>query len=142
MPCPCCEKTLVPAEEKTARVPAAFVRGGTRHPVALEVADTPSARSRGLSKRAEVPSGTGMLFDTPGPFWMRDTLVPLDLVWLSKSGMVVDEATMPVPAPGTPLHELPLYTARSGLAKYAVELPAGWCAEQGVVPGSILQIGE
>ena len=68
--------------------------------VTAVVADTPDARSRGLMGVTEVPEGVGMLFafpDAAGPerpgFWMRDTLVPLDIAFAA-DGVVVGVATM------------------------------------------------
>mgnify|MGYP001576965915 CR=1 FL=1 len=62
----------------------------------LEYATTPAERKRGLGGRTEIPEGYGMLFvfpkdDTYG-FWMKDTLVPLDIFWLNNKGQIVSIA--------------------------------------------------
>lgn len=58
----------------------------------VEVADTPELRAEGLMHRTEVPTGTGMLFvfEEPQPvsFWMKNTLVPLDIAWITSDGVV------------------------------------------------------
>jgi len=63
------------------------------YPYQVEVADTDESRSRGLMFRREVAPGTGMLFDMGATrdvaFWMRNTFVPLDLVFISEKGRVV-----------------------------------------------------
>jgi uncharacterized protein len=64
----------------------------------VEVADTPAERERGLMGRTEIKPGTGMLFVYPsaglwGGYWMKDTLVPLDVAFV-KDGFVVYTATM------------------------------------------------
>lgn len=59
----------------------------------IEIVDTPEARTQGLSGRAEVPPGYGMLFvfDTTDRygFWMKDMLTSIDIVWIKDSGEVV-----------------------------------------------------
>ncbi len=58
----------------------------------VEVADTPAERSRGLQFREELPQTAGMLFlfEEPGPvtFWMKNTPLPLDMLFISKTGTV------------------------------------------------------
>jgi uncharacterized membrane protein (UPF0127 family) len=61
--------------------------------VAVEVADTPDERSRGLSGREELPAEAGMLFLFDEPvnqgFWMKDTLIPLSIAFLDAEGRIV-----------------------------------------------------
>jgi uncharacterized membrane protein (UPF0127 family) len=103
-------------------------------PFVLEVAKTPEQHRIGLSGRTDVPSGTGMvfLFDDPGnyAFWMKDTLVPLDILWL-RGGKVVDLVTLPATLPGG----VPALHRPTAAADRVVELPAGTAAELGVEVG-------
>lgn len=59
----------------------------------VELALTEAERSKGLSNRESLAPNTGMLFifDTPGEygFWMKDTLIPLDMIWISESKHIV-----------------------------------------------------
>lgn len=59
----------------------------------LELAITPDERSRGLMFRKSLGPREGMLFifETEGKhnFWMKNTLIPLDIIWISKNGEVV-----------------------------------------------------
>ncbi len=59
----------------------------------VEIARTPSELSRGLMNRESLPGDSGMLFVFPDngvhPFWMKNTLIPLDMVWINSTGEVV-----------------------------------------------------
>lgn len=63
----------------------------------LEMAKTIFEKSRGLSKRSSLCPTCGMIFiyqnEAIYPFWMKDTLIPLDIIWLDKNGQVVDIKT-------------------------------------------------
>jgi uncharacterized protein len=102
--------------------------------VSLEVAADEPARERGLSKRTEVPAGTGMVFlfptDTTAAFWMKDTLVPLQIAFVAADGRVVSLNEMP-PCRADPC---PVY-APAAAYRYAVELPSGAFTAAGVDVG-------
>lgn len=65
----------------------------------VEIADTLAKRQMGLMNRTELPEGTGMLFvfEKPGihHFWMKDTLIPLDIIWLDADYNVISKITAP-----------------------------------------------
>lgn len=100
--------------------------------VQVEVADQPEEQTRGLMGRSSLEGG--MLFIFPRedyhPFWMKDTLIPLDLVYVNKEGEIVDVLTLqpcradpcPVSGPAAP-------------AMYVVEVNAGFAQERGIIPG-------
>jgi uncharacterized protein len=103
----------------------------------LEVADTPTSRARGLMRRDSMPREHGMLFVFPEEdergFWMKDTRIPLDIVFLDASGVVVSVHQMkPYDIKNT------TYSARP--AKYAIELNQGVAKETGVKPGDVLEV--
>ena len=80
---------------------------------------------------------TGMLFvfeaDAPVAFWMKDTLIPLDMVFLGPDGRVRKIfARVPVVSPQLPDARIPL---EQGSAKFVIELPAGEVAKDGLIPG-------
>jgi uncharacterized membrane protein (UPF0127 family) len=105
--------------------------------VRLEVAATPDARGRGLSRRTSVPDGSGMVFlfpgDTDTPFWMKDTLVPLSIAFVDADGRVVTVREM-VPCEADPCQ---LYEPEAPY-RSAVELPAGAFDRAGVGPGDLV----
>jgi uncharacterized membrane protein (UPF0127 family) len=110
--------------------------------LAVETAETRSERARGLMERESLPEGTGMLFvyDTPAPrgFWMKDTLVPLDIIFVDGDMRVlnVEHAS---PEPGVPDDELTRYRS-DGAAQYVVEAERGYANRTGVSSGDRLVI--
>lgn len=109
--------------------------------VPVEIADTDEERARGLMFRRDLPAGQGMLFiyDTPQPvsFWMRNTLIALDMVFIDARGAVrhvhamarpLDETAIPGATPGDPAPERLM----------VLELPGGDAARLGIVPGMTL----
>ena len=99
----------------------------------LDYATTKAARELGLGGRDSVPDGYGMLFAFPKDafygFWMKDTLVPLDMFWLDSQGQVVwiaaDVATSTYPHVFYPSHP----------ARYVLETVAGFARAHHIVPG-------
>lgn len=113
----------------------------------LELALTPEERAEGLMGREKIAKNGGMLFvfpvEPPYPtelgFWMKNCLVPIDLLFLDPSGKVVVIHEMEPPLPGVPDQELPVY--RSGApAQFAIELKGGRAAELGVTIGDVIEL--
>ena len=74
---------------------------GAKHEFTVEMAVTPEQQETGLMFRREVPADRGMLFvwDEPHevPMWMKNTLVPLDMVFIGADGKVIHIAEDTVP---------------------------------------------
>ncbi|WP_134678862.1 DUF192 domain-containing protein [Paracoccus ravus] len=86
--------------------------------ILVEIADDPEERARGLMFRKHLPPGQGMLFiyEHPQPvsFWMRNTLIPLDIIFLDATGEIrhihpgarpLDETSIPGAVVGDPAPE-------------------------------------
>ena len=110
---------------------------GGAHPVEVEVANTAPSRTRGMMWRTSVPSGTGMLFIFPEEqvqkFWMRNTLVPLDMLFIDKSGQVVG-----IVAQAEPQTLDPRSVGRPSL--YVLEVAGGWAEKTGIAPGTQVEL--
>lgn len=74
---------------------------GKRHDFMVEMADTPAQQEVGLMWRTAVPADGGMLFDwgiaRRSQMWMRNTLVPLDMVFIAQDGTIAAIAEDTVP---------------------------------------------
>jgi uncharacterized membrane protein (UPF0127 family) len=98
----------------------------------VEMAVSPLQREYGLMCRKALASDRGMLFDFVQPqelnFWMRNTLIGLDIVYVGADGRVVS-----IVRNARPLDETPLPS--NGQARVTLELPAGRAAQIDLMPG-------
>mgnify|MGYP001195936416 CR=1 FL=1 len=123
----------MPTPQRLAVVAIAAPRAQLR----VQVARTEAQRERGLMGVRYLRAHTGMLFvfdtDAPIEFWMKDTLVPLDMVFIAQNGAVRSVfANVPVVPADTADDRIP---RRDGLAKFVLELPAREAARDGLAPG-------
>jgi hypothetical protein len=107
---------------------------GKKVPVQVEVADTDQSRTQGLMYRRSVPEGTGMLFvfdrDQVLTFWMKNTLVPLSIAYISSDGTIIDILDMEKES------LKPVVSSRS--VRYALEVPQGYFTKVGIREGDRL----
>ena len=113
-----------------------------RADLTLEVARTESQREYGLMNRKQLSPHTGMIFvfdgDGPVAFWMKDTLVPLDMIFVGADGKVRRVfANVAVVSPTLADEKIP---READVAKYVIELPAGEAAEDGIAAGMRLDL--
>jgi uncharacterized protein len=102
------------------------------HEFRVEVAETPGERSKGLMYRKHMPADQGMLFDfheeIPIMMWMKNTYIPLDMVFVSRTGTVTAIA-----ADTVPLSEATI--SSEGPAYAVIELNAGAASKIGLKLG-------
>lgn len=105
------------------------VLGVAKEVYCLEVADTYQAREMGLQRRKSLPEHGGMVFmfsdDAPRVFWMKDTLMTLDIVFLDNDGVVRSMASRVSPG------KIKLFSS----ARFVVELPGGTAEKLDLWPG-------
>jgi uncharacterized protein len=124
-----------------AALPAVTVHA-PRADLTLEVARTEPQREHGLMDRTAIAPHTGMIFvftdDDAVDFWMKDTLVPLDMIFIAADGTVRRVFANVPTAPNTLSDaEIPRVGAR---AKYVIELKAGEAARDGISQGVKLDL--
>jgi len=107
----------------------------------LAVAATEAQREHGLMNVRFVPPGEGMIFAFAGGdqmrgFWMKDTVTPLDMVFVQGDGTISAVAVnVPATKPKTPDDKI---ARRQGVGSYVIELGAGQAGALGLLPGSAL----
>ena len=108
----------------------------------LEVAKTIPQKSYGLMNRTSLCQNCGMIFvfdfNMTQIFWMKDTLIPLDMVFIDSTGKVTNIETA-TPEPNTPDNQLKLYKSTAP-AKYVIELNADTAKKIGLVAGDIIDL--
>ena len=114
------------------------VLGGKRFTV--EIADTQEKHALGLMFRDSMPADAGMLFifpnEAPRSFWMRNTRIPLDIIYFNKN---LELVSVSADTPPCKVRQCPGYPS-AGPAMYVLELNAGMVADLGVGPGARLTL--
>jgi hypothetical protein len=104
----------------------------------VEVARTEEERQQGLMHRKSLGAREGMIFIFPEDrrlaFWMKNTLVPLDIAFLNRAGQILQIEPM------EPLSTRPIESRR--LARWALEVPRGTFAKLGVKEGDTVRLPE
>jgi hypothetical protein len=117
-----------PADQQTLEI---VTRGGV-HVFAVEMAVTPEQQARGLMFRKELPEGQGMLFDfqreQETSFWMKNTYIPLDMIFIRADGRIHRIATDTVPLSET-------LVPSNGPVRAVLEVIAGTARKLGIRPG-------
>ncbi|HSF65095.1 MAG TPA: DUF192 domain-containing protein [Paracoccaceae bacterium] len=102
----------------------------------VEVADDAAERAQGLMNRPSMPRGAGMLFVYERPqravFWMKNTLIPLDMIFADPSGTV------------THVHENAIPLDETGIdggmgVRFVLEINGGLSGRLGIAPGTVLR---
>jgi uncharacterized membrane protein (UPF0127 family) len=109
-----------------------ILTGRGRVKFTVELAVTKAEQERGLMFRKALAPDRGMLFPYNPPqraaFWMKNTLIPLDILYIAPDGRVLSIARNAVPHDETPLPS-------GGLVRGVLEIPGGRAAQLGILPG-------
>jgi hypothetical protein len=109
-----------------------IVSANARHSFDVELAETPAEQERGLMFRQELAPNAGMLFDFKQPtmatMWMRNTLIPLDMLFVDASGRIVNIHERAVP-------QSDAIIAAAAPVRAVVELNGGTAARLGIKAG-------
>jgi uncharacterized membrane protein (UPF0127 family) len=152
-PARCVNAQLPPEIERgarTATAPATRAPGALRvvtleapkASLVLAVAADERSRELGLMCETDLREHAGMLFvferDRRQEFWMKNTLIPLDMVWVRTDGTVdTVAANVPASTVDTPDERVARATGRR---RYVIELRAGEAADDGIVRGGKLTL--
>lgn len=102
------------------------------HRFTVEVADTPAEQAKGLMFRQELGPDAGMLFDfhesRPVSFWMQNTLIPLDMLFIRSDGTIAN-----IHVNARPLD--PTSIPSDGPVEFVLEIPGGRSVELGIKAG-------
>lgn len=103
---------------------------------AVEVADEGAERAQGLMFRESMPSAAGMLFVYEAPqqasFWMKNTLIPLDMIFADETGLVTRVHSNAVPGDTTPID------GGTGV-RFVLEINGGLARRMGIAEGAALR---
>jgi uncharacterized membrane protein (UPF0127 family) len=108
----------------------------------VELALTPEEHARGLMFRESLRPRAGMLFlfsqepAIPHHFWMKNTMIPLDIIWIDANGKVVFVAANTPPCKADPC---PMYGPDTPIPT-VLEIAGGLAAKEGVTVGSEIRI--
>ncbi len=105
----------------------------------VEIANTEEAREQGLSDRPSLQENSGMLFvfnqkPVSARFWMKDMLIPLDMVWIAGNKIIKIDREVPPPQPGTPDNDLQVYGPDQQI-DYVLEVNSGFCDKNNIKEG-------
>lgn len=103
----------------------------------VEIADTKAERTKGLMYREHMGENDGMLFifeiEKPQTFWMKDTLISLDMIFINSEFEIVHIAKNTKP---NQIKEL--YSSQEP-ARYVIETNAGWTDQYGILVGQVVK---
>ena len=103
--------------------------------IRVELADEPAERQTGLMFRESLAENQGMLFAYPEErtlgFWMKNTLIPLDIAYIDREGRIVDIKQMEPQSSETHNSAAP--------AMYALEMNQGWFEANGIRVGDVIE---
>lgn len=135
----CCAALTCRADEALkdhAIVPISIAKtGGSSVTLNVEMAVSDQAEEMGLMFRTSMPKNAGMMFffdkEDIRAFWMKNTLIPLDMIFIRKDGTIVNIHQKAVPYDETPIHS-------QAPANAVLEINGGRAAELGLKAGDVV----
>lgn len=130
----CTQSLLLACASLTSENPEVILHSHTGEAVRVqvEIANTPEKRRYGLMYRKDMQEDHGMLFlfpqQTPQSFWMKNTVLSLDIVYINSARTIVHIA-----AHTTPFSETPIPSGQP--AQFVLEVNAGFCERHGIASG-------
>lgn len=125
----------VPAWAQEDEDVAVIHSGGESFSFAIEIADDDAERARGLMFRENLAPDAGMLFDfseeRPVAFWMQNTLIPLDMLFIRADGSIAR-----IHAEAVPMDRTSIPSGEP--VRFVLEIPGGRAAELGIAAGDTL----
>ena len=116
-------------------IPVKITHAGKAHVFKAELAQTPQDQAKGLMFRTSLGPDEAMLFPFDPPkaasFWMRNTVIPLDLLFIAADGRVTNIAAQAKPYDESKLES-------DGVVKAVVEIPGGRAKELGLAAGDVV----
>lgn len=113
-------------------IPLTVTSASGTHRFKVEVARSAMEQAKGLMFRTKLGPDEGMIFPMNPPreasFWMKNTVISLDLIFVAPDGRIANIAANAVPYDLTPLLSV-------GQVKAVLEIPGGRAAELGIAPG-------
>lgn len=120
-------------------VPLTILADGREHRFTVEAAVTPEEQAKGLMFRTELPADVGMIFPMrpprPASFWMKNTVIPLDILFIRTDGTIALVAANTKPYSQEPV------SAGTPVAG-VLELRGGRAAELGIEQGDTVRWGD
>jgi uncharacterized membrane protein (UPF0127 family) len=127
-----------PEPTKAATGPRVRLPSGAEY--AVELALTDEERAQGLMFRESLPPRTGMLFlfeeNGPHHFWMKNTMISLDMIWMDGAGTVLFISADTPPCTADPCANY----GPDVPARRVLEIAGGKAKEEGVVVGSKIEM--
>ena len=114
--------------------------------IQVEVARSDSERKKGLSGRSFLPENDGMLFvfdqkNVFPSFWMKNTLIPLDIIWIKGGKITKIDKNIQPPAKNTPDSQLLLYHPDKPI-DYVLEVNRGFSDKNNIKVGNSIDLSE
>lgn len=118
------------------QVPVLIHAGGSTYKFEAEIADTADERAQGLMFREHLGANEGMLFlypvEKPVAFWMKNTPLPLDMIFIDGKGRILNVAAMAKPFDTSPI-------SSEGAAMAVLEILGGSAGQLGIKAGDLVE---